>query len=219
MAPLVKPEYGPTLRQILAPRSWVLRAGVLVLVLAIAVAAIDAALQVHAGERTALVRKPVTFNLAYGGQFKRTSVPGRLLSLEHRRAGLFLDSFVVRSLVLAPYRGSVSGILPTYAFDYINRLRRRYAGFELIEEGRARVNNAIGYQVIFRAKLGDRTLYGRHVMLFAPAPDGVRQGLLLEIASTPAAGTPAVESVGLVGALKTPFRSFRLGTDRSGGQA
>ena len=215
----LKPEYGPTLYELVArlprrARVAVTVAGVLGLALAIAVA-----VRAGADETAVIVRKPVAFNLAYGPDLERRSQPGALLALERRRGDLFLDSYVVRELVLAPYRGSATGTLPVVAFDYIQRLRRRYEGFELVLEGRTRVNNAVGYQVVFRARLGERTLYGRHLMLVPEEPAGLRRGIVLELASTPAAGTPNAEAAGTTGALKSALRSLRFGTEREGGTA
>lgn len=215
----LKPGYGPTLPELLArlprpARLAVTAAGVLGLALVIAVA-----VRTGADETAVIVREPVTFNLVYGPDLERRRTPGALLALERRRGDLFLDSYVVRELVLAPYRGAATGTLPVVAFDYIERLRRRHAGFELVVEGRTRINNGIGYQVVFRARLGARTLYGRHLLLVAEEPEGLRRGVVLELASTPAAGTPNAEAAGTTGALKTALRSFRFGTEREGGTA
>ena len=106
-----------------------------------------------------------------------------------------------------------------YADAYRRRLARRYRGFELVGEGRARVNNAIGYALTFRARSGPRRLYGRHYLLVEEEPEGARHGVILEIESTPAAGTPNANEVGNHGSLKTPLRSFRFGEERKGGTA
>ncbi|HVF77952.1 MAG TPA: hypothetical protein VNA28_06625, partial [Solirubrobacteraceae bacterium] len=115
------------------------------------------------------------------------------------------------------YRGAAGGMLPIYAIGYIRDIRERYTDFEPVSEGRARINNAIGYEVTFRARLGTRRLYGRHYLLVEEKPDGLRRGVVIELASTPAAGTPTVAEIGNHGALKTPLRSFRFGEDREGG--
>ncbi len=214
----VKPQYGPTLVQMLAPRPLVVRlaAGALAALLAAAVVVI--ALRSRADETVVLERTPIAFNLAYGPQFERSTRPGTLLALDHSRAGLFLDSYVLRPLVLPAYRGAAGGTLPVYANGYIERLRRRYDGFEFVGEGRSRVNNGIGYQVTFRARArGGRTLYGRHLLLVEEKPDGLRRGVTVELTSTAAAGTPNATEIGNHGALKEPLRSFRFGTDREGG--
>ncbi len=213
----VKPQYGPSLVQMLAPRPLAVRvaAGVFAALLAVAVVVI--ALSTRPDETFVLEHEPVTFNFKYGPQWERVQDAGAVVALSDQRNGLFLDSYVVRPLALPPYRGAAGGTLPIYANGYIDKLRRRYAGFDFVGEGRARVNNGIGYAVTFRAKRGGRTLYVRHLLLVEETPDGLRRGVTLELTSTAAAGTPNADEIGNHGALKTPLRSFRFGEDRKGG--
>ncbi|MDQ1605566.1 MAG: hypothetical protein QOE01_3414 [Actinomycetota bacterium] len=213
----VKPQYGPTLPQLVATLPRAGRVAVMALAALLIAGAVALAVSTRADETVVVVRGPATFNLAYGPQLQRVRRPGTLLALRRERAGLFLDSYVVRPLVLAPYRGAVGGTLPVYAFAYLERLRRRYGRFDLVLEGRTRINNAIGYQLVLRARRGPRTLYVRHVLLFGEAPEGLRRGVVLELESTPAAGTPNALATGNAGPLKQALRSFRFGTSRQGG--
>lgn len=215
----VKPQYGPTLVQMLAPRSLAVRAGAGALAVLLLLAVLLVAWSTRADETFVLERAPVTFNLVYGPQLERVQQRGAAVALENERRGLFLDSYVVRPLTLPRYRGVASGTLPVYAVGYIDRLRERYRGFEFVAEGRSRINNGIGYQVTFRTKQGTRTLYGRHLLLVEEKPDGLRRGVVLELTSTSAAGTPNATEIGNHGALKTPLRSFRFGQEREGGTA
>ena len=215
----VKPEYGPTLPEVLAPLPRRARAALGAAAVVVLAVALFVALSAGEDETAVVVREPVTFNLIYDAGLQRGAEPGALLTLERRREELFLDSYVVRELVLPRYRGAASGTLPVYAFGYIGELGRRYAGFQLVEEGRTRINNGIGYQIVFRARIGERTLYGRHLMLVPEEPMGLRRGVVIELASTPAAGTPNVAATGNTGALKTALRSFRFGAEREGGEA
>jgi hypothetical protein len=213
----VKPQYGPTLVQMLAPRPLAVRvaAGAFAALLVAAVVVI--ALRTRADETFVLEREPVTFNFVYGPQLQRGQKAGAVVALSNERNGLFLDSYVVRPLSLPPYRGFVGGMLPLYADGYIARQRKRYASFDFVSEGRARINNGIGYGVTFRSKRGGRTLYVRHLLLVEEEPDGLRRGVILELTSTAAAGTPNAAEIGNHGALKTALRSFRFGEDRKGG--
>lgn len=215
----VKPQYGPSLVQMLAPRPLAVRVAAGALAALLVATVIVVALRARAGETFVLERKPVTFNLVYGPQFHRVVKAGTLLALAHDRNGLFLDSYVIRELTLPPYRGAAGGTLPVYADGYLARQRRRYRGYEFVSEGRARINNGIGYAVTFRSERGGRTLYVRHLLLVEEAPDGLRHGVVLELTSTAAAGTPNATEIGNHGALKTPLRSFRFGEDRKGGTA
>ena len=214
----MKAEYGPTLLQLLAPRPPVVRLAAAGVALAIVLAAVAIAIASRPQETAVLVREPVTFNFIYGPQFRAVEKTGTLVALRHvSPRGLFLDAYAVRSLTLPPYRGVVTGMLPVYANRYMRTLPGRYPDYEFIGEGRARINNAIGYAVTFRARSGARRLYGRHYLLVEEEPDGRRRGVVLEIESTPAAGTPNADEIGNHGALKTPLRSFRFGADRKGG--
>jgi len=216
---VIKAEYGPTLLQLLAPRSLAVRTAAAALAALIVLGALFVVITTRPDENPILVREPITFNLIHGDEWKRAAATGALVSLRHERRGLFLDSYAVRDLRLPAYRGAVSGMLPVYVEDYRRALRRRYTEFEFVSEGRARVNNAIGYEVTFRARTGERRLYGRHYLLVEEEPEGRRHGVILELASTPAAGTPTATDIGNHGALKTPLRSFRFGEDRKGGTA
>jgi hypothetical protein len=215
----LKPQYGPSLVQILAGRSLALRVAAGAAAAALLVAVVMVALSTRPDETAVLVREPVTFNLVYGPKLERVSEPGAILALRSERDGVLLDSYVIRDLRLPAYRGAVGGMLPTYAFGYERSLRRRYPGYEFVGEGRTRVNNGIGYQLNFRAKLGARALYVRHLLLVEELPEGRRRGVVIELESTYAAGTLNVASVGDGGALKAPLRSFRFGEDREGGTA
>jgi hypothetical protein len=215
----VKPQYGPSLVAMLAPRPLVVRVAAAVLAALLVAAVVVVALRTRADETFVLERKPITFNLVYGPQFKRVPKAGTLLALSNVRNGLFLDSYVVRELDLPPYRGAVGGMLPVYAFDYLARQRRRYPGYEFVSEGRARINNGVGYAMTFRSKRGGRTLYVKHLLLVEELPDGRRKGVVIELTSTAAAGTPNAAEIGNHGALKMALRSFRFGEDRKGGTA
>lgn len=213
----LKPQYGPTLVQILAPRPLPVRiaAGAAAALLLAAVVAV--ALLTRPDETQVLIRHPTTFNFVYGPQFERVQQRNAIIALRHERDGLFLDSYVIRDLQLPPYRGAVGGMLPLYSNGYLSELRRRYPGFRFVGEGRTRINNGIGYQLTFTSKLGERTLYGRHLLLVEDLPDGHRRGVIMELESTPKAGTPNAVAIGTAGALKAPLRSFRFGESREGG--
>jgi len=157
--PVLKPAYGPTLPALLAPRSLPARIAAALLAVVILAAAVAIALTTRDDATAVLIRRPVTFNLVYGHQWSRTTQPGAIVSLRHAQGSLFLDSYVVRDLTLPPYRGAVGGMLPVYATRYARSLARRYAEYEALGEGRARINNAIGYELTFRARIGTRRLY------------------------------------------------------------
>jgi hypothetical protein len=214
---VVKPQYGPSLPWLVRTLPRAAQAAVVAFAALLIVLAVVLALRARPDETHVVIRDGVTFNLAYGPQLRRESPPRALFALKRERGGLFLDSYVVRPLALPPYRGAVGGLLPLYSVAYAKRLRKRYRDADLVLEGRTRINNAIGYQLVLRGKLGARTLYVRHLLLVPDEPEGERRGVVIELESTPAAGTPNAVGIGNAGPLKQAMRSFRFGTSREGG--
>ncbi len=214
---VVKPQYGPTMPELVRRLPRAGQVAVLALSGLLVVAAVALAIASWPDETNVIVRDPVTFNLTYGPMLTRVSQRSALLALRRERNGLFLDSYVVRPLELPPYRGAAAGTLPVYSVAYVKGLRKRYGDFDLVLEGRTRINNGVGYQLVLRAKRGARTLYVRHLLLVPDEPEGSRRGVVIELESTPAAGTPNAIGIGNAGPLKQAMRSFRFGTSREGG--
>ena len=215
---VVKPGFGPTLPQLVGGLPRALRAAAIAFaaLLVLAAATLAVLLRARGDERDRpRPRRPSTSPT--DRSFERVTAPGSLLALRRERNGLFLDSYVVRPLDLPPYRGAAGGMLPVYAVHYLDELRRRYGPLQLAADGRTRINNGIGHQLVLRARRDGRTLYVRHLLLVPDAPEGARRGVIVEIESTPAAGTPNAVGVGNAGPLKQAMRSFRFGTERKGG--
>ena len=156
------------------------------------------------------------FNFVYGDRLERaaTERPGEIVALEESRGELFIQSFTVRVVALPAHRtGTVGGVMPIVGDREIDALARRFEEFELIAEGKARINEVPGYQIVFRARLGERRLYGRVVLLPEPVP-GSRRAVALELLGTPVSGAANARDVGNNGVLKLPLRSFRFGIER-----
>lgn len=208
--PVVQPQYGPTLLEVLGKRRLVLVAALVVGV----AAGIALGARGGSGEREVVQREPVAFNLRYPAGLHRVAPrAGEQVRLEQRRGDLFLASFTVRRLGLPPYAGPVGGALPVLADRYLRDAARRHPDLELVEEGRARINDVPGYGFVFRARLGSRRLYGRTVLLPLPDQPRTRDGVVLEVLGTPAGGVGRAEQAGSSGPAKTAFRSFRFGTE------
>jgi hypothetical protein len=230
---LVLEEHRPTLGDLLRPRlsraprwaRWALAAlgALLILLVAWRIFA-----RGDAGETHYVHRGALEFNFRYPDAMQRAATRApEIVRVERTRKGLFLDSFAVEPLALPPFRGNVSGLLPVYADQEIAALRKRFPDeFELTREGKARVNQVPGYDVQFRARLGERRLFGRLVILPRPAAgedlvnptgelenDRSRTGVRILMLATPASGAVRPRDVGARGNLKTPFRSFRFGTE------
>lgn len=208
--PTVAPEHRPTLREELAPlRPRTRRAVVAVLVL-LAVALLVAVTRgaTEDGTRIVVDGPGFAFNLRYPDGFERVDPgQGELLHLQRPE----LDSFVVEPLELPAYEGDVGGILPIVAARELDALKQRFPALEPVEEGKARINQVAGYTLAFRASRNPR-LYGRLTLLPQPVP-GARNGVKILMLANPDAGAGKARDVGTSGRLKTPYRSFRFGTD------
>lgn len=209
----LKPEYGPTLGELLAPRwhaaSPRLRAlalaaglGLLALVLGAALT-LENAHYSHGGA--------VPFSFSYRGLYRTVPGAGEYVRVQHPSHGRPVDSFAVGPLRLPPYSGGLSAELPLYAATtYIAGLRHRYSRFVLRAEGKTRVNTVPAYTIAYTARLaGGQTVYGRDILLLPQRP-GARQGVRIVMLSAP---TPRVRTpllVGTTGVLERPLGTFTL---------
>jgi hypothetical protein len=227
-APAVKPRFGPSLPELIGPRLGRLPVWLRLLALTLALGAVVAGAVAYAGRGTSdtlySASEPVAFNFRHSTLLEQAAPRDReIVRLERPRDdGLFVQSFAVSPLELPRYDGDVGGMLPILAGRFARRAAERHEGFELVEEGRARVEDAVGYSISFRARVGERPLYGRLLLMPTPRPvdeDGVpltathqpREGVVIEMLSTPAGGVNSAEQVGSAGVLKKPYRSFRFG--------
>jgi len=216
--PRVKPQYGPTLPALAAPRwrsaSVGLRALVVAALVVVLAAVVAAVLIVHAQTASFVYRgSPVSFNFTYPRGLRQVKPPtGADLRLEGRTpAGRLREWFQVDPLTLAPYSGEVSGQLPVFATNYIAGLARRVPGFRLQTETKARINLTAGYSVTYSGQIAGQLMYGRLVML-VPGLTGLRNGVILNMGIVPSASTdPSPDQVGSVDVLEKPLRSFRFG--------
>jgi hypothetical protein len=210
---LVLPEFRPTLRDELAGLGPLVRRVVIALLALIVVIALVLLLRSSSQPGTHVVQRgAVAFNLRYTGPLKQVKAgPGELLHLEWRQKGELLASFVVEPLKLPAYSGDVGGVFPMVASRDQAELKRRFPALEPVEEGKARVNQVPAYSSTFRAGRKPR-LYGRTVLLAAPMP-GARDGFRIVMLATPDGGADKAGDVAARGVLKTPYRTFRFGTE------
>jgi hypothetical protein len=206
----VAPEHRPTLREELAPLPAPARWAVLGVLVALAAGVAIALLGggSNADGRVITHRGPVTFNLRIPpGMSRLEPAAGEWVHLERKGQ----DSLVVSPLNLPAYKGDVGGTLPVVAARELDALKRRFPALEPVEEGKARINKAAGYSLSFRVSRSPRQ-YGRLVLLPQPVP-GARDGVKLLLLATPEGGAGKATDVGTRGQLKTPYRSFRFGTE------
>lgn len=213
---LILDRHRPSLPELLAPLPRRLVIGLAVLVAAILIALLAARLAPGDSPEVFVHRADPEFNFAYGDRLALVPPAGEdeLVALRQRRGTLFVQSFVVRGLELPAHEpGTVGGVMPIVADLQLDDLRRRFEDFELVAEGKARINEVSGYELIFRARMGERRLYGRVILLPEPVP-GSRNAVALELLGTPVSGISDPRDVGGNAVLKLPLRSFRFGTER-----
>jgi hypothetical protein len=207
----LKPEYGPTLGQMLSPRwrraSRSARAAVVVAAIAFVALVIGAVLTLEDARLS--YSGPVSFNFLYKDLYRAAPDAGGYAKVERHSSGRVTDSFAVESLRLPPYSGSVSGELPLYASTYLQRLAGSYPSFDLQGETKTRVNGVPAYSVYYSAVVGGQLMYGRDIMLLPDVP-GVRDGVVIVMRAVPRSRTsPSV--VGGSGVLQQPLRTFAFG--------
>jgi hypothetical protein len=207
----LKPEYRPTLGQLLSPRWRRASRSVRWLVLALAAALVVAVAALVLALLPARISHdgPVPFSFSYRGLYSTAPDPGGYAKVTRRRGGLLEDSFAVQPLRLPAYRGSITGELPLYATGYVKALASRYRDFELQGEGKTRVNEVAGYSVYYTAKVQGRAMYGRDILLLPERP-GTRDGVAIVMLSAPGAarGVTSPQLVATEGVLYKPLRSF-----------
>jgi hypothetical protein len=216
---IVRPEYGPTLGELVVPRWRALgRAGKAAAALAalVVVAAVVVAVRGSGDDLEDLIRsKPFAMSLGYNPALHEVAPhPGEVVRLETSPQRPDHQVFVVRALRLAPYRGDVSAALMTASSTMVHHMHEADPAFLYRGEGRVRINKLPGYQISFTTKQDGHTVYGKRVLLVKDDP-GAREGADITMLAERSAAVGNVDAVGANGLLKAPYRSFRLSTDRT----
>jgi hypothetical protein len=210
----IRPEYGPTLGRVLEPRWRAARplTRALVICCVVAVVALAVALALRLQSASYSHGAGVPFSFKYKGLWRTTADAGAFVKVASREPGVPKYSYEVYPLTLAPYPGSASGALPSYASGYIARLRAQLPGFVLRGEGKTRVNTVPGYQVLFTERAGARELYGRSVLLVPPR-EGARAGVIIAMLNWASAdrSIKAPSEVASTGVLLRPLKTFTFG--------
>jgi hypothetical protein len=212
----VRPEFGPTLPELLGPRIRVLPRALrvaLAVIGALLLVAIVWALFLRGegakAKRAVIVREPVAFNFVYRAPFRKEAP----LTGELARVGSKEQSFSVRELSLPAYRGDAAGFLPLYAATLEASMAKDLPGFAWRSDGRANINKQQGFEIVFQFRRSDGTLmYGRRILLLPNVT--ARQGADLWAVAPRSPAIVRADDVGHNGGLKTALRSFRFGTER-----
>jgi hypothetical protein len=210
--PLVLPEYGPTLPEIARRRfGWPERTTIALLIgvgALIVIAVLLVRPQVDPLTKYVHHEDPV-FNLLYDRRALHETAPrgDELVRLEGRR-GRMSAAIAVARLDLPGATGDVAhGYLPAYASQHIRELQAELPAFRLVNEGRARVNGAPGYEVRFRC---GRTL-GNDLMIL-PSEEEAGGALLVSARRRVTGGRPGKTERKFDDAVAEAYRSFKYGT-------
>lgn len=208
----LKPEYGPTLGELLAPRWHAASRLVQAIVVAIAVGLLALAVSTVLTLENAHYSHggPAPFSFSYRGLYRTTPAPGEYVQVRSPAHGTLRNSFAVGPLRLPPYTTSLSAELPLYASSYVDGLRHRYSGFVLRGEGKTRVNTVPAYTIAYTAQIAGRTVYGRDVLLL-PERSGAREGVHIVMLSAPTSQVTGPLLVGTTGVLERPLETFTFG--------
>jgi hypothetical protein len=181
---VVRPEFGPTLPELLAPRVRALPRAAQIALAVLAALVVGGAVYVvvhrrEADERPqAVVRSPIAYNLLYTAPLERVAPRGReTLRLQTRAGASAPQSFTVTPYKLPPYKGDATGILTLQSANMITQMRRTIPGFVWRGDGRVNYNRQPGYEILYQAKIDGRTTYGRRTILLpggdTPPHEGV----------------------------------------------
>lgn len=212
----VRPEFGPSLPELLGPRIRVLpravrlalaAAGALVVILL--VWALFLRGEGVKAKRAVIVRAPIAFNFVYRAPFRKEAPRAGELA----RVGSKEQSFSVRELRLPAYGGDAAGFLPLYAATLQASMAKELPGFAWRSDGRANINKQQGFEIVFQFRRSDGTLmYGRRILLLPNVT--ARQGADIWAVAPRSPAIVRADDVGHNGGLKTALRSFRFGTER-----
>jgi hypothetical protein len=218
---VVRPEFGPTLPELLGPRVRALPKAAQIALAAVAalilVALAALALRGTEDNRTrAVVREPLAYNLVYPPSLQRVKPQANeTLRLETAPGSEAPQSLAVKPFTLPPYHGDSTGILTLMSANMITRMSKQYPGFVWRGDGRVNYNRQPGYEILFQARLNGKTTYGRRTLLVPGGDTPPKEGLDITMLAARSEAIPRVDAVGSAsGALKTAIRSLRFGTER-----
>ncbi|HWI22915.1 MAG TPA: hypothetical protein VNT22_09925 [Baekduia sp.] len=205
----VRPEFRPTLPELLAGRTPAWRYGLIgFYVVALAIVLWLLLLRGDPSATHVVKRGPVTFNLTYDSAMREVAPQGnerlRLTGTRHRLV-------TVSPLELPAYQGRPDGFLPAYSERISDQMATQFDGYQRRRDGRPSVNRIPGYEIVFQYRRDGRTAYGRRILLLNSYADGARAGVDLLLLEDRSKVVPSVDAIGTTGSLKTLLRSFAFG--------
>lgn len=203
----VKPEFGPTLPDLLASRV----AGVpkrlrSVSLAAVVVVAVVVALVALRGHSSALSGGGggVTFSFDYAGLTREPTPPGEYALLAANRDGRLAARIALSPLHLPAYRGNVIGIEPLIAANYMSAFAAKTPGVVLEGAGPTVVGPIAAYNFTYTQRLAGSVYYGR-VIFVTPQESHPRRGLVVSLLAEPVlSGIVGSAPSALAGAIYEP---------------
>jgi hypothetical protein len=212
---LLRPEFGPTLPELVSGRFSVSRRAVAIgAVIALIVLAVVIKVVVDDGREKFVVRGKPSYNVLYDPSLLHKATPqgDEQMRLVGKRPHVAVE-LTARPAKLPPFSGDViGGQLPLYTAQYAGRLEQQLPGFQLGDEGKARLNQAPGYQISYTSGTSGNPTFWREVWVM-PKADEPDQTVVLRMRQT-FSGRPGPRGQALLQATKKAFRSFRFGTRR-----
>jgi hypothetical protein len=212
----MKPEYGPTLGRLLAPRwnvaSRLVRVAVVTAGVGLLAVLLGAGLTLENAHYSH--GAPVPFSFAYRDLYRVAPEPGGYVRVQSDWPnGELKYSYAVDPLRLPPYSGELTAEIPLFATSYVRSLSGRYSDFALSGEGKSKINNTLtGYQVAYSAVLDGEQVYGRDILM-VPAGSGVREGVVIRMLAAKSANAQVTSprEVAQTGILLRPLKTFSFG--------
>jgi hypothetical protein len=211
----VRPEFGPSLPELVSRRFSVSRrAATIGAAVTLIVVLVAIKLATDDGLDQLTVNGRPSFNVLYDAGLLKKVTPhaGELMRLEGRRGRVAVD-VTARAANLPPFDGDVlGGQLPLYTAQYAFRLKAQLPNFALGDEGKARINQAPGYQIAYTSGTPGNRTFWREVFVM-PEADQADRTIVLRMRQT-FSGRAGRRGRALLKATKKAFRSFRFGTRR-----
>jgi hypothetical protein len=213
--PLLRPEFGPTLPELISGRFSVSRRVIAIgAVIALIVAAVVIKVVIDGGREKLVVHGKPSYNVLYDPSqlHKATPQGNEQMRLVGKRPHVSVE-VTARPAKLPPFNGDViGGQLPLYTAQYAGRLEQQLPRFQLGSEGKARLNQAPGYQISYTSGPPGNQTFWREVWVM-PKADQPEQTVVVKMRQT-FSGRPGPRGQALLQATKKAFRSFRFGTGR-----
>jgi hypothetical protein len=204
----VKPQFGPTLPQLLEARiGGVPRRlrpiAVAIVALIVAVVLIDG---LRGGASTISGGAPgVSFSFSYSGLVREATPPGQYALLaSHTATGRLVAQIEVGPLRLPPYSGNVTGIEPVLSANYMRAFAARTPGVTVQSAAPTLVGGSPGYNFTYTREIAGLTYFGRTIFITPSVASG-RRGVIVSVLAQPVlSGIIAPGARALAGALYEP---------------